>query len=392
MGISVDAAYKSLNKFSEILCGDKVEILKTPDSDVIILADGMGSGVKANILSTLTTKILGTMFLNGAPLEECLETIVQTLPICQVRQVAYSTFSILQVFNNGDAYLAEFDNPGCIFIRDGKLFPIPKNERTIKDKTINEFRFKVQTGDTLVLMSDGTTHAGVGRLWHFDWEWEDIARFVEKQCEQPVSSIRLASAVCGECDELYQYRPGDDTTVAVMRIIEQKTVHLMTGPPVDRDDDRKMVEDFMAGEGVKRIVSGGTTATILSRILGRQLQVSIDYYDPDIPPIAHMEGVELVTEGVLTLNRAVSILTRYVENKDLSRGFFEELDKNNGASMIARMLLEDCTDLHLFVGKAVNGAYQSSGLLFELGIRQNLVKQLIDIAEKMGKSVTVTYY
>ena len=99
----------------------------------------------------------------------------------------------------------------------------------------------------------------------------------------------LASAVCGECDELYQYRPGDDTTVAVMRIIEQKTVHLMTGPPVDRDDDRKMVEDFMAGEGVKRIVSGGTTATILSRILGRQLQVSIDYYDPDIPPIAHME-------------------------------------------------------------------------------------------------------
>ena len=105
-----------------------------------------------------------------------------------------------------------------------------------------------------------------------------------------------------------------------------------------------------------------------------------------------MEGVELVTEGVLTLNRAVSILTRYVENKDLSRGFFEELDKNNGASMIARMLLEDCTDLHLFVGKAVNGAYQSSGLLFELGIRQNLVKQLIDIAEKMGKSVTVTYY
>ena len=331
------------------------------------------------------------MFLNGAPLEECLETIVQTLPICQVRQVAYSTFSILQVFNNGDAYLAEFDNPGCIFIRDGKLFPIPKNERTIKDKTINEFRFKVQTGDTLVLMSDGTTHAGVGRLWHFGWEWEDIARFVEKQCEQPVSSIRLASAVCGECDELYQYRPGDDTTVAVMRIIERKTVHLMTGPPVDRDDDRKMVEDFMAGEGVKRIVSGGTTATILSRILG-QLQVSIDYYDPDIPPIAHMEGVELVTEGVLTLNRAVSILTRYVENKDLSRGFFEELDKNNGASMIARMLLEDCTDLHLFVGKAVNGAYQSSGLLFELGIRQNLVKQLIDIAEKMGKSVTVTYY
>ena len=96
MGITVDVAYKSLNKFPEVLCGDKVEILKTDDSDILILADGMGSGVKANILSTLTSKILGTMFLNGATLEECVETIVQTLPICQVRKVAYSTFSILR--------------------------------------------------------------------------------------------------------------------------------------------------------------------------------------------------------------------------------------------------------------------------------------------------------
>ena len=104
MGITVDVAYKSLNKFTEILCGDKVEILHTEDSHIMILADGMGSGVKANILSTLTSKILGTMFLNGATLEECVDTISETLPICQVRQVAYSTFSILQVFHNGDAY------------------------------------------------------------------------------------------------------------------------------------------------------------------------------------------------------------------------------------------------------------------------------------------------
>lgn len=115
MGVTVDVTFKSLNKYSEILCGDTVECLKTEDSDVIILADGMGSGVKANILSTLTAKILGTMFLNGATLEECVETIVQTLPICQTRQVAYATFSILQIFNNGEVYLVEYDNPRCIF-------------------------------------------------------------------------------------------------------------------------------------------------------------------------------------------------------------------------------------------------------------------------------------
>ncbi len=131
----------------------------------MILADGMGSGVKANILATLTSKILGTMFLNGATLEECVKTVVETLPTCQVRGVAYATFSILQVFHTGEAYLVEFDNPGCIFIRNNKLVEIPENIREIEGKRINEFRFQVQKGDALVLMSDGTIHAGVQRIW-----------------------------------------------------------------------------------------------------------------------------------------------------------------------------------------------------------------------------------
>ena len=180
MGITVDVAYKSLNKFTEILCGDKVEMLETEDSNILILADGMGSGVKANILATLTSKILGTMFLNGATLEECVDTIVQTLPVCQVRQVAYSTFSILQVFHNGDAYLVEFDNPGCIFIRDGVLQEIPRDIREVEGKKINEFRFKVKKGDALILMSDGTIHAGVGELLNFGWLWEDIAKYADR--------------------------------------------------------------------------------------------------------------------------------------------------------------------------------------------------------------------
>ena len=206
MGVTVDVAYKSLNKFTEILCGDRVEILKTEDSDIMILADGMGSGVKANILSTLTSKILGTMFLNGATLDECVDTIVETLPVCQVRQVAYSTFSILQVYHNGDAYLVEFDNPGCIFIRDGKLMPIPRNIREIVGKKIYEFRFRVKKGDALILMSDGTIHAGVGQLLNFGWLWDDIAAYAVKEYSKTISAIRLASAICQACDELYMFR------------------------------------------------------------------------------------------------------------------------------------------------------------------------------------------
>lgn len=392
MGITVDVTYKSLNKYSEILCGDTVELLKTEDSDVMILADGMGSGVKANILSTLTAKILGTMFFNGATLEECVETIMQTLPICQIRQVAYATFSILQVFNNGEAYLVEYDNPRCIFIRDGEVIKIPRNTRVVQDKEINEFRFTVKKGDALILLSDGTIHAGVGKSMTFGWPWKDIAEFVVRQREHAISSIRLAAAVCEECDKLYEGKPGDDTTVAVMQIIDRRPVHLMTGPPVDRDDDERIISEFMKDETASRIVSGGTSATILSRELGRPLKVSMDYTDPEIPPIAYMDGIELVTEGVLTLSRVVDILNRFVEKKDLSYDFFKELDKNNGASMLAKILIEDCTELNLYVGKAINSAYQNPGLPFDLGIRQNLVRQLKTAVEKMGKRVTVTYY
>lgn len=392
MGITVDVGYKSLNKFSEILCGDKVEILKTRDSDIMILADGMGSGVKANILSTLTSKILGTMFLNGATLDECVETIVETLPVCQVRQVAYSTFSILQVFNNGDAYLVEFDNPGCIFIRDGQLVPIPKNSRVIQNKTINEFRFKVKKGDALILMSDGTIHAGVGQLLNFGWLWDDIARYAVKQYALTISATRLATAICHACDELYQFRPGDDTTVACMRIINSKPVNLMTGPASDPSDDERMVAEFMGNPNAKTIICGGTSATIVSRVLNKRLDVSLDYVDPDIPPIAYMNGIDLVTEGVLTLNRVIQLLKRYAKNETIAEEFFEELDKQNGASMVAKILIEDCTEVHLYVGKAINSAYQNPGLPFDLGIRQNLVEQLKSTLEEMGKPVTVIYY
>ena len=393
MAITVDVAYKSLNKFTEVLCGDKVELLKTDDSNIMILADGMGSGVKANILATLTSKILGTMFLNGATLEECVETIVETLPICKVRQVAYSTFSILQVFHSGAAYLVECDNPSCIFIRNGKLVPIPQNIREVQGKKINEYRFQVQRGDALILMSDGTVHAGVGQLLNFGWLWEDIAKYAVKQYALTISAMRLAAAICQACDELYQYRPGDDTTVACMRIINAKPVHLMTGPAQDPSMDEEMVRSFMSGDdSTKRIVCGGTSATIVSRILKKRLDVSMDYVDPDIPPIAYMDGIELVTEGVLTLNRVVQLLRRYVKNETVSEDFFLELDKPNGASMVAKMLIEDCTELHLYVGKAINSAYQNPGLPFDLGIRQNLVEQLKTVVEEMGKQVTVTYY
>ena len=393
MEIIVDMAYKSLNKNEEELCGDKVEILHTDNSHILILADGMGSGVKANILATMTSKILGTMFLRGIPLEECVETIAETLPVCRVRQMAYATFSILQVYDDGTAYLVEFDNPGCIFIRDGEIMKIPEQFRMIDNRRINEYHFKVKLGDAFVLISDGAINAGVGELLNFGWNWDSVAKYAQREYKKTISAMHLAAAISQACDDLYQYRPGDDTTVAVLRIGEKKLVNLMTGPAQCQEDDEGMVTDFMADENAVKVVCGGTSANIVARVLEKEINVAFTgEIDPNIPPTASIEGIDLVTEGVVTMNRVLKLLEQYTRDDEIDEAFFIELDKPNGASMLAKLLIEQCTDLHLFVGKAVNAAYQNTELPFQLGVRQKLVDQIEDVLKRLGKGVSVRYY
>lgn len=390
MKVSIDASFKSLNKHHEELCGDKVEILKTEHANIMILADGMGSGVKANILATLTSKILGTMFLNGAGIEECVETIASTLPVCKEREIAYSTFSILQINKNGEAYLVEFDNPLCVFIREGKLGEIPYSERTMAGKKIREYHFTVQIDDCLILMSDGVIHAGVGKFLNFGWTWESMAEYALKETKKTLSASRLASILIKACDDLYDRVPGDDTTVAVARIINIRTVNLYTGPPADMSSDAQLIQDFMDGDATK-IICGGTSANIASRILDKPVITSLEYVDVTLPPIAYIDGIDLVTEGVLTLTRALSLMKQYLKG-DIDYSFFEELDKENGGSKVAKHIIEDCTVLNLFVGKAINEAHQNTDLPFDLSIRMNLVEQLKEAALTMGKEVHVKYY
>ena len=390
MSVSIDVSYKSLNHHHEELCGDKVEILKTEDSDIVILADGMGSGVKANILSTLTSKILGTMFRMGATLYDSVEYSVITLPICQVRQVAYSTFSILQIFKSGEAYLVEFDNPTCVFVRDGKLVDLPFTKREIEGKTIQECRFDTKLNDCFVLMSDGVIHAGVGQLLNFGWTWQSMADYTVKSMKTTRSASRLAAILSKACDDLYEGQPGDDTTVAVTRVIERKTVSLFTGPPKTKEDDERCMKEFFAQEG-KKAVSGGTSANIVARYLDKPIKTSLSYNDPEVPPTAKIEGMDLVTEGVLTLNRTLNLLKTYVE-EDIDENFFIELDRDNGGSQLAKMIIEDCTDFYMFVGRAMNEAHQNPNLPFDLSIRLHLVEQIQELVTRMGKTVRVRYY
>ena len=380
-----DVGYVSLNKFGEQLCGDHVEIVDGEDGSlVVVLADGLGSGVKASILSTLTAKIISTMMANGLSLADCVDTIAATLPVCSERQVAYSTFTILRFAGGRTAQIIQFDNPHVILLRDGHPYAYPQDMVEIDGKKIYQADLDLMEHDTFVAFSDGALHASVGPVLDLTWDRWAIGQFLETMYDPNATAKTVSSLLAGECRRLYGGRPGDDTTVCTVRLRRRQTVSLMLGPSRDPDDEEGMLASFFAEPG-KHIVSGGTTSALAARHLGRELDTSLPaYVDPEIPPTAKLEGVDLVTEGVVTLSRVVEYAQDYLGD---NARYAEWGYKKDGASLAARMLFEEATDVNLYIGRAVNPAHQAEGLPIGFDRKMQIADQLSDCLKRMGKAV-----
>lgn len=385
----IETGWLSLNKAGEELCGDRVELVNQEDSFIMVLADGLGSGVKANILSTLTSKIIATMMAGGLSVEECVSTMAQTLPVCAERGIAYSTFTILRADKiTGEVYLAQFDNPSVILLREGKSVAYPIQERLMDGKKILESRIPGQVGDLFVAMSDGAIHAGVGSVLNFGWQLPEIIDYAQRSWKPDLSAKGMAAAISDACRDLYMDRPGDDTTVAALRLRCRAQVDLMIGPPVDPARDREICADFFALEG-KHIVCGGTTSKMVAAYLGKEVYAQLDYPDPKIPPIGRIEGVDLVTEGVITMGRVLELANRYASHDAPDIGWRKGTD---GASRIARLLFEEATDLVFYVGRAMNPAHQNPELPLNLSLKLRMIQDLAKCLERMGKRVSLRYY
>ena len=387
--LCADIGYKSINHHGEQLCGDHIDVVEPgDDSTVIVLSDGLGSGVKASILSTLTSKIISTMLAEGLSLEECVETIAATLPVCSVRGVAYSTFTIIHLKNNQSAELIQYDNPLTIIIRDEQVWDYPKTEMTIGGKKIFKSVIKLQENDIFIAMSDGCPHAGIGAGYNFGWKRDDIATFMESLSHAGYTAKTLSTMLVDECDKLYGHEPGDDATACVVRIRKRVPMNLMFGPPASRDDNDRMMSLFFSKEG-KHIICGGTTSSIAAKYLRKPLKATLNFEMSDVPPIAELEGVDLVTEGVITVNKVVEYAKDYLgENKHYEHWSF----RRDGASLICRLLFEEATDINFYVGRAINPAHQNPDLPINFHIKMNLVEELSKCLRKMGKKIKVSYF
>ena len=387
--LCAEIGYQSINHFGEELCGDHIDIAKNGDSStVIVLADGLGSGVKASILSTLTSKIISTMMSAGLPIEECVETIAATLPVCSQRGVAYSTFTIIHLMDNDIADIIQYDNPHVILIRDYKNFDYQKTEMNIGGKKIYKSTVKLREDDVFIAMSDGCPHAGIGGFYNFGWKREDIIGYMEALVPGGYTAKNLSTMLVEECNRLYANKPGDDTTACVVKIRKREPMSILFGPPSNPDDANRMMSLFFSKEG-KHIICGGTTSSIAAKYLGKQVKTTLNFERSDIPPISYIEGVDLVTEGVITMNRVIEYAKDYLDKNEL----YESWNfKKDGASLISRLIFEEATDLNMYIGCAINPAHQNPDLPINFNIKMNLVKELSECLEKMGKRVKVSYF
>ena len=381
MKLHAEVSTAQLCKYGEELCGDNVQVTRTGDSVIVVVSDGLGSGVKANILATLTTRIASSMLARGTDLDSVVDTIAQTLPVCKQRKIAYSTLQILRIDAYGNATLVEFDSPRTFLCRCGHVLPFPAHSKTVGGKTVLAGQFELQEDDTVIMVSDGVLHAGIGGLLPLGWGWDGVAEKLSEILSQTVDTTDICESLLNCCEGYYLGKPGDDTSVVAVKLRQPRQLNMMIGPPVSPEHDAAVVQRFMAYPGPK-VVSGGTTANLVSRVLGKPLKVELEYHDPHIPPVGHLEGLELVTEGVLTLNAAAERLGHPAELRRSNR--------MDGATRIARLLLN--ADLvHICAGGAVNPAHQNPLLPPDMNIKLQVLARLKSQLEALGKTIRIDW-
>lgn len=369
-----------LCKHGEELCGDSVVISRLADGVTMALSDGLGSGVKANILSTLTTRIATHLMQNDLPLDEVVKTLSETLPVCEVRKLAYSTFAIAQFSSTGMTHIVEFDAPPAILIRERNIVPLITSERVIENKTISETAVSLELGDWVIFISDGVLNAGIGGVYPLGWGWDQAAQFLGEKAHPAMTAQELADRVVETVNGLYAQSPGDDVSVVVIKVRQTQAATVLTGPPAKANTDDDILARFVQRPGEK-IVCGGTTAKMIARHLRQPLEVDLGTMTQDVPPLARLSGIDLVTEGILTLTRASEALRAGATKQSVQY-------QTDGASALVRRLL-GVDQVCFLVGQAVNPAHQNPELPHQLDIRMAVVREIADELRKRGKDVEI---
>ncbi|MCF3575084.1 SpoIIE family protein phosphatase [Planktothrix agardhii] len=380
-----DICHLSLNKKGEELCGDQVKFTKSETKSTIVLSDGLGSGVKASILATLTTEILITMLNADVPLEEVIKTVIGTLPICQVRKIAYATFTIISINHLTNEFkVINFDNPPILYFKKGRIVKLETKIDKILGKKIQYSEGTLERGDFIGAISDGILYAGLGDTMNFGWGWDNIAKYMERIfISQATNSRTIIEQVMSETRSLYRENIGDDATFVGVYVRKPNPVMIFTGPPLDITQDELYADKLLNFPG-RKVICGGTTGNLVANYMGETIEMDIATMRKDLPPIGKLKEVDLVTEGILTISKATEILRKC--KGDIAR----LASDNNGAVLLAREIIEG-DSIYFLVGQQINEFYQNPLLPKNISIRRNLIEDLVQLLRSQQKEVVIEY-
>jgi len=387
--IEVNAELK--NHHESRICGDVFLSRRLNDENRIIavLSDGMGHGVKANMLSTLTATMALNFTLEHKEIHRIAEIIMNTLPVCSERKMSYATFTIVDIEFDGNVRILEYDNPQTLIMRGSKVFEpqwtcvMLEGEKNA-GKEIKSCEFTPEKEDRIIIFSDGVTQSGLGGgKYLFGWGRENVMDYITEiiSHEADIAAPGLAHKVVNMANVNDGYLSQDDTSCAVIYFRQPRKLLICTGPPFEDSNDKILAQKIEKFEG-RKIICGATTGDIIARELDRKIVDTFDFDDPDLPPISLMDGVDLVTEGILTLGKVTEILKKYSNSTRLTKG---------PADRIVQMLIES-DEINFVVGTRINIAHQDPSLPVELEIRRTVVKRIARILEdKFLKEVNFTY-
>lgn len=387
--IEVDCQQK--NHEGERICGDVFlsERIKSEDRTVIVLSDGMGHGVKANMLATLTSTMALNFTKEHKDVNRIADIIMNTLPVCSKRQISYSTFTIIDIEADGKTTILEYDNPETIIIRENQIFNpawqciILESDKNA-GKILKSCTFYAQKEDRIISTSDGITQSGLGSdKFPFGWSHNNLEDFTKRivSNNNQISANKLAGKVVNIAYQNDGYKAKDDISCASVYFRDPRKLLICTGPPYEEENDKKLAETVKNFKG-KKILCGATTGDIISRELDIEIKDSFEFNDPDLPPISHMKGIDLVTEGILTLSKVNEILKVYNNNYILTKGPADQIVK----------LLKDSDEIQFIIGTRVNIAHQDPNLPVELEIRRTVVRRIAEKLEnKFLKEVSMKF-
>ena len=387
----LDIYCRQNNHEGEFICGDVFlsKKVKEEDRTLVVLSDGMGSGVKANVLATLTASMAVNFAVEHREITTTAEIIMDTLPVCSTRKMSYSTFTIIDIEENGFTTIVEYDNPECLILRGQKVFnpnweDIVLETGTNKGKKLRTCSFQAQLEDRIIFWSDGIVQSGMGsKRFPFGWERNQVLKYVLDTVDTAPyeASIKLATKIVNKAIANDGGKSKDDTSCGIIYYRKPRRLLFVSGPPFNKEDDCKFSEKIVNYKG-KKIIAGGTTAEVVVREKGLKAKAGLETIDESLPPISYVAGIDLVTEGILTLGRVVHILEEYNSEYRL---------KNGPADRIVKMFLNS-DEIHILNGTNVNVAHQDPNLPVELEIRRTVIKRIAKLLEeKFLKVVDIEY-